>query len=352
MENMMPYLNNLHNTNDKDFVDMDTLEHIRSVSECSVGGTSGYNSTASPGPGNSPSSSGYSPVQSPDSTLQAEFSNLVIPKLSPYRQNSPQYIQLQNVPAVNSQQTMLYQPTDEMNFSANLNFGNPLTFHQFSQTLETNKVVKYEYEATLRIAEQPVEKFRFRYKSEMHGTHGSLNGTSSQRNTKTFPEVELCGYKGPAIIRCSLFQTNLESPHSHQLVIRKDDHDTCDPHELQVCQEKGYFAEFKNMGIIHTAKKFIVEELLKKKRKRLLFELGRDVLPMKEESELVKQTEKEAKDMNLNQVQIIYMYITQTKMAKKSCYCIKEHEIIIINYKISYFKFVFIHSQCILKLLI
>ena len=315
MENMMPYLNNIHNTNDKDFLDMDTLEHIRSVSECSIGGTSGYNSTTSPGPGNSPNSVGYSPVQSPDSALQTEFSNLAIPKLSPYQQNSPQYIQLQNVASVNSQQT-LYQQTNMMDFSANLNFGNPLNFHQFSQQLESNKSLKYEYEATLRIAEQPVEKFRFRYKSEMHGTHGSLNGTSSQRNTKTFPEVELCGYKRPAIIRCSLFQTNLESPHSHQLVIRKDDHDICDPHELKVSEADGYFAEFKNMGIIHTAKKFIVEELLKKKRKRLLFELGRDELPLKDEQELVKQTEKEAKDMNLNQVKIIYTYMVILKWLK------------------------------------
>ncbi|XP_023306641.2 nuclear factor NF-kappa-B p110 subunit [Lucilia cuprina] len=319
MENMMPYVNV---ANEKDFLNMDTLERIRSVSESSMGGTSGYNSTTSPGPENSPNSSRYSPVQSPDSILQNEFSQLVIPPISyqQTQQNSSQYVQLQNVQMNlnsshnnNNQQAILYQQpqthNQNMNFS-HLNFGNPINFQQQQQfqqpmaaaTSMSYTDVKYEYEATLRITEQPVEKFRFRYKSEMHGTHGSLNGTNSQRNTKTFPEVELCGYKGPAIIRCSLFQTNRESPHSHQLVVRKDDHDICDPHELKVSEEVGYFAEFKNMGIIHTAKKFIVEELLKKKRKRL----GREVLTTKEDQELYKQTEKEAKDMNLNQVRLCF----------------------------------------------
>ncbi|XP_065361070.1 nuclear factor NF-kappa-B p110 subunit [Calliphora vicina] len=306
MENMMPYLSSTTN-NEKDFINMDTLERIRSVSESSMGGTSGYNSTTSPGPENSPVSSRYSPVQSPDSVLQTEFSQLVIPPLSYQQQNTSQYVQLQNVHMnVNNNQPLLYQQNQNMNFSPHLNFGNPINYQQFQQPTAPSTMsytdVKYEYEASLRITEQPVEKFRFRYKSEMHGTHGSLNGTNSQRNTKTFPEVELVGYKGPAIIRCSLFQTNLESPHSHQLVVRKDDHDICDPHELKVSLEVGYFAEFKNMGIIHTAKKFIVEELLKKKRKRL----GREVLTTKEDQELHKQTEKEAKDMNLNQVRLCF----------------------------------------------
>lgn len=304
----MPYFSV---ANDKDITDLDTLKRIRRVSECSMGGTSGYNSTTSPGPDNSPNSNNYSPIQSPDSVLQAEFSQLVLPAIS-YQQSSPQYLQLQNVQHMNvnnniinnNNQSMYYQ--QNMNFSPHLNFGNPINYQlplpaaaaAAESTTMPYKEVKYEYEATLRITEQPVEKFRFRYKSEMHGTHGSLNGTNSQRNTKTFPEVNLCGYKGPAIIRCSLFQTNLESPHSHQLVVRKDDHDICDPHELKVSQEVGYFAEFKNMGIIHTAKKFIVDELLKKKRNRL----GHDNLTTKEDQELHKQTEKEAKDMNLNQV--------------------------------------------------
>jgi Rel/ankyrin family protein len=44
----------------------------------------------------------------------------------------------------------------------------------------------------LRIIEQPVEKFRFRYKSEMMGTHGSILGRSSDKNRKkTYPTVKV-----------------------------------------------------------------------------------------------------------------------------------------------------------------
>lgn len=46
-------------------------------------------------------------------------------------------------------------------------------------------------QSSLVITEQPVEKFRFRYKSEMHGTHGSLMGRTSEKSKKTYPTVEV-----------------------------------------------------------------------------------------------------------------------------------------------------------------
>lgn len=338
---MLPY----HYSQGKDIVNMDTQERLRCQSESSMSGTSGYSTTTSPGPScNSPGSSNnnYSPTPSPISaSLQADFINLTFPATEQtagifslqeqqQQQQQPQlqYTQLQ--PFNNNTADLLntgYNYTtitaataSQMNFQQINSTANSFMLAN-STAYATNGMlpraaaygssgggggaIKSEYPATLRISEQPVEKFRFRYKSEMHGTHGSLNGASSLRNTKCYPEVQLQGYTGPAVIYCSLFQTNLESPHSHQLVVRKDDHDMCDPHELKVSAELGYFAEFKNMGIIHTAKKFICEELLKKKTRRLLFELGRDELTSKEEQELRKQTEKEAKDMNLNQVSFI-----------------------------------------------
>lgn len=36
----------------------------------------------------------------------------------------------------------------------------------------------------LTIVEQPVDKFRFRYQSEMHGTHGSLMGVHTEKSKK------------------------------------------------------------------------------------------------------------------------------------------------------------------------
>lgn len=155
--------------------------------------------------------------------------------------------------------------------------------------------------ARLEITEQPVDKFRFRYKSEMNGTHGALHGTNTQRLPKTYPEVRLLGFEGSAVIRCTLFQVNIESPHSHQLIVRRDDRDYVDPHELYVSPDKGYYAKFMNMGIIHTARRFVVSELLKKKRYRLITELKRELM-FSEEHDLLAQCEREAKDMNLNQV--------------------------------------------------
>ncbi|XP_005178672.1 nuclear factor NF-kappa-B p110 subunit [Musca domestica] len=314
-----------HYFGSKDIVDMDTNERIRYMSESSMSGTSGYSTNASPA--RSQGSLGNSPAHSPSTILQTELSNLTFsnsyqhlspspPSSSPPQllQQQQQYVQLQNVPL---NQAGYGNYNNNSNMSGNYilddvmgTIPNTTNFQQqqpqSAQLSSSYMPVKRDYPATLRILEQPVEKFRFRYKSEMHGTHGSLNGANSQRTTKSFPEIELCDYKEPAIIRCSLFQANRDSPHSHQLVVRKDDHDICDPHELKVSQQTGFFVEFKNMGIIHTAKKFIVEELLKKKRKRLQFELGRDNLTTKEQQELSIQTEKEAKDMNLNQVRLCF----------------------------------------------
>ncbi|XP_034116900.2 nuclear factor NF-kappa-B p110 subunit [Drosophila albomicans] len=290
--------------------------------------TSGYSSA------NSPTSMTHSPAHSPETmVLQNEFANLNLPAISSNSPSPQHQLQhhMQNSPYHTTQASQLLTngnlgmdiDVSNPNNNSNLTFGNmympvdhfyatpspqsvgfPTTTNVVDNV--TNMGIKNEYTAVLHIAEQPVEKFRFRYKSEMHGTHGSLNGINSKRTPKTFPEVILRNYKGPAVIRCSLFQTNLDSPHSHQLVVRKDEHDVCDPHDLHVSQDRGYVAQFINMGIIHTAKKYIFDELLKKKKDRLVFQLGRRELSTKQIQELHQETEREAKDMNLNQVRLCF----------------------------------------------
>lgn len=94
-----------------------------------------------------------------------------------------------------------------------------------------------------------MEKFRFRYKSEMHGTHGALMGMSSSKTRKTFPTVELCNFGGgEAILQCSLYQADVSTRkmhHSHKLVIRHDNVDIDDPHRINVNQFRGYSVQFK-----------------------------------------------------------------------------------------------------------
>ncbi|KAH8359967.1 hypothetical protein KR093_009789 [Drosophila rubida] len=305
------------------YFDLDQGKNVAYVNnDCSS--TSGYSSA------NSPTSMTHSPAHSPALTetlvLQNEFANLNLPAISsnsPSPQHQLQQQHMHNSPYQANQLLTngnLCMDIDGIS-NNNLTFGNMyMPGDNFYATptpqsvgFPTNHMdanigtgIKNEYTALLHIAEQPVEKFRFRYKSEMHGTHGSLNGINSKRTPKTFPEVILRNYKGPAVIRCSLFQTNLDSPHSHQLVVRKDERDVCDPHDLHVSQDRGYVAQFINMGIIHTAKKYIFDELLKKKQDRLVFKMGRRELSTKQIQELHQETEREAKDMNLNQVRLCF----------------------------------------------
>lgn len=155
----------------------------------------------------------------------------------------------------------------------------------------------------LVILEQPVDKFRFRYQSEMHGTHGSLMGVHTEKSKKTFPSVELRGFQGEAKIRCSLFQVDpsKRAAHSHHLVIKSGEIDLIDPHDIEVNAETGYVAMFQGMGIIHTAKKNIAEELCKKIKRQRAVEMNREI-SLREEHQLQKEAVEMAKTMNLNQV--------------------------------------------------
>lgn len=118
-------------------------------------------------------------------------------------------------------------------------------------------------EPYLRITEQPQDHFRFRYVSEMVGTHGCLLGkssTSTSSKPKTHPTVELVNYSGQALIRCQLAQHKSSEEHPHRLL--EDDRDK----ELSyhVPEQGSYKVCFAGLGIIHTAKKD-VSELLQKR---------------------------------------------------------------------------------------
>ncbi|GBP65303.1 Nuclear factor NF-kappa-B p110 subunit [Eumeta japonica] len=104
--------------------------------------------------------------------------------------NSPQYSPLQQVP-------QLTKRVGVMNFT-------DTSLHQGSRPY-------------LRIIEQPQDHFRFRYRSEMVGTHGCLLGRSDGTKGKTHPTVELMNYEKRARIRCRLVQNDNDKDHPHQL---------------------------------------------------------------------------------------------------------------------------------------
>lgn len=156
----------------------------------------------------------------------------------------------------------------------------------------------------------PIDKFRFRYKSEMHGTHGSLTGQGTSSPTKRYPTVRLNNFDGEALIRCSLYQIpksngKSPSPHSHSLIIRNGNG------EALLNHMNDYTGIFQGMGIIHTARSYIENELFQKLVHRKEFELGRDLTQL--ESETLRTTARnEKEDMNLNQVTLCFEAFTYT----------------------------------------
>ncbi|XP_037958875.1 nuclear factor NF-kappa-B p110 subunit-like [Teleopsis dalmanni] len=161
------------------------------------------------------------------------------------------------------------------------------------------------YVAELKVIKEPIRNCRFRYKSEFRYTEGSLRSAHTQRGLKLHVEVELHNFNAPAIIRCSVFQTNIESPHSHQMIVCGNGVE-CDVHDQYVSSERGFKAIFLYTNIVHVEKKYIFNELLKKKSKRLIMELGGIDLSKKQVEELRKESEKEAKEININQIRFCF----------------------------------------------
>lgn len=189
----------------------------------------------------------------------------------------------------------------------------------------------------LIIIEQPADKFRFRYSSEMHGTHGSLMGENTRKNQKSYPQVKLEGYNGKAFIRCTLYQekkTN-PSPHSHSLVVRKNDRDECDPHYFEVDGAANLTTiKCQGMGIIHTAKKEIIETL--RTKLEVLWEKDYNAeIGNTKRRDFLDKAELEAKAMNLNQVGSLLLFII-TLLRNKSRVYLTEIALVIINYYISF----------------
>lgn len=169
-------------------------------------------------------------------------------------------------------------------------------------------------EAYLSILVQPMDKFRFRYRSEMVGTHGSLLGifNGRKRNKNSVPTVKLHNFMDKAIIRCTLVTTDedLRIPHAHRLVRRIDSIDKGDPHYIEVSPQNDFTAEFNSMGIIHTARRNIKDEIVRKLSEEILEErrrLNRNVtLSLRDDAQIKADVEQYQKSINLNSVALCF----------------------------------------------
>ncbi|XP_034940052.1 nuclear factor NF-kappa-B p110 subunit isoform X2 [Chelonus insularis] len=194
---------------------------------------------------------------------------------------------------------------DDDNFSLNFN----------NQIINLNNTTATMLESPeLVILDQPIEKFRFRYKSEMMGTHGSLaSANSTTRRKRHAPTVQLRNFPGSAIIRCSIVTKNEDRrmPHAHHLVKREGNTETDQPYEVEVSAVNNWTATFHGMGIIHTAKKHIKDELIKKLRAEAL-EKHRQIdhtvqcLSVREETQIKMDAESAQKWMDLNSVSLAF----------------------------------------------
>ncbi|KAM5255873.1 nuclear factor NF-kappa-B p105 subunit [Ctenodactylus gundi] len=110
----------------------------------------------------------------------------------------------------------------------------------------------------LQILEQPKQRgFRFRYVCE-GPSHGGLPGASSEKNKKSYPQVKICNYVGPAKVIVQLV-TNGKSIHlhAHSLVGKHCEDGVC----TVTAGPKDMVVGFANLGILHVTKKKVFETL-------------------------------------------------------------------------------------------
>ncbi|NXI38931.1 NFKB1 factor, partial [Galbula dea] len=110
----------------------------------------------------------------------------------------------------------------------------------------------------LEIIEQPKQRgFRFRYVCE-GPSHGGLPGASSEKNKKSYPQVKICNYVGPAKVIVQLVTNGkYVHLHAHSLVGKFCEDGVCTVN----AGPKDMVVGFANLGILHVTKKKVFETL-------------------------------------------------------------------------------------------
>ncbi|NXT19433.1 NFKB1 factor, partial [Syrrhaptes paradoxus] len=99
--------------------------------------------------------------------------------------------------------------------------------------------------------------FRFRYVCE-GPSHGGLPGASSEKNKKSYPQVKICNYVGPAKVIVQLVTNGkYVHLHAHSLVGKFCEDGVC----MVNAGPKDMVVGFANLGILHVTKKKVFETL-------------------------------------------------------------------------------------------
>ncbi|XP_046438641.1 nuclear factor NF-kappa-B p100 subunit-like [Daphnia pulex] len=175
----------------------------------------------------------------------------------------------------------------------------------------------------LSILNQPQGKFRFRYASEMTGTHGCLMAESKERNKKEYIRVQLEGCQDrEAIIRCTLVTNSSKPvPHVHRLGGEGNSNgnngNEGEYQEMIVSAGKNeWTATFSGLTIIHTAKKQVREVV----ERRLINELGNAPMNRNQGQQLKDEADKIANTMDLHSVKLKFeAFVEQNGFREQIC---------------------------------
>eukprot|EP00092_Neocalanus_flemingeri_P014538 GFUD01015685.1.p1 GENE.GFUD01015685.1~~GFUD01015685.1.p1 ORF type:complete len:643 (+),score=175.31 GFUD01015685.1:94-2022(+) len=162
---------------------------------------------------------------------------------------------------------VICDPLDNMN---NFHGPDPSMMENFTVSEKTHSS---EQKPHLRIIEQPKSNaLRFRYQCEGRGA-GALQGQHSTPEKKTFPKIQIVGYKGPAVVvvSCVTHDTDLPRAHPHNLVSPASvGRDGCKKGVCTMnvnCEDMAL--EFQHLGIQCVRKKDIEESLKQRKEIRV-----------------------------------------------------------------------------------
>merc|ERR1712079_996110 len=158
-------------------------------------------------------------------------------------------------------------PLDSMN-----NFHGPQS-NMMDNISVLEKSLSSDQKPHLRIIEQPKSNaLRFRYQCEGRGA-GALQGQHSTSERKSFPKIQIVGYRGPAVVvvSCVTHDTDLPRAHPHNLVSPASvGRDGC---KKGVCNMnvncEDMTLEFQHLGIQCVRKKDIEESLKQRKEIRV-----------------------------------------------------------------------------------
>eukprot|EP00092_Neocalanus_flemingeri_P005366 GFUD01005782.1.p1 GENE.GFUD01005782.1~~GFUD01005782.1.p1 ORF type:complete len:601 (-),score=146.44 GFUD01005782.1:180-1982(-) len=125
----------------------------------------------------------------------------------------------------------------------------------------------------VKIVEQPAShRLRFRYQCEGRGA-GSLRGETSTVDRKTFPTIQIIGYKGPATVVVSCVTPDSDQPRAHPHKLVSPASVVKDGCKQGVCAiniiNDDMTVEFHNLGIQCVKKKDIGDALNQRQRLRI-----------------------------------------------------------------------------------